>query len=197
MTTCDKCTRSVCPDRGKLVMLCEKYENNETQSSVPAWLVPLWDAINEYAEACGGDPSRGVYGNVRRQNAVAGVDRVVRNAIDAESDAHERTLEKWRQSDTELGYANAAIQEYERRLSALEAIVNAGGGNFARLAKDRDENGLMSCWFECCKCGEPMDDTVDLSDDQANGNEFKCACGQEYIGVTHIMLHAFQETEGE
>lgn len=38
--------------------------------------VALWDAINEYAEACGADTSAHV-GSVRRMNAVARVERVV------------------------------------------------------------------------------------------------------------------------
>lgn len=42
--------------------------------------VRLWDAINEYVKSCGGDPSKRVYGNTTRQRAVAGVERVVREA---------------------------------------------------------------------------------------------------------------------
>lgn len=38
----------------------------------------LWDAINAYAETCGGDPSKHVYGNTPRQKAVAEVERLVR-----------------------------------------------------------------------------------------------------------------------
>ena len=38
--------------------------------------VALWDAINEYVAACGGDSSKRVYGNTSRQRAVAAVERV-------------------------------------------------------------------------------------------------------------------------
>lgn len=46
--------------------------------------VALWDAINRYAQTCGGDPSKHVYGNTPRMDAVADVERVVR---DVESEA--------------------------------------------------------------------------------------------------------------
>jgi hypothetical protein len=39
--------------------------------------VKLWDAINAYVVACGGDPSRHVYGNTPRMNAVSEVERTV------------------------------------------------------------------------------------------------------------------------
>jgi hypothetical protein len=37
----------------------------------------LWDAINRYVVACGGDPSGAVYGNVPRQKAVAAIESIV------------------------------------------------------------------------------------------------------------------------
>jgi len=40
----------------------------------------LWDAINRYAVACGGDPSKHVHGNTARQAAVTDVSRVIRDA---------------------------------------------------------------------------------------------------------------------
>ena len=57
--------------------------------------VELWKAINHYAEACGGDPSRGVYGSTARQSAVALIESILtalsageglREAIQAFSD---------------------------------------------------------------------------------------------------------------
>lgn len=44
------------------------------------WQVPLWDAINRYVVACGGDPSKRVYGNTSRQAAVGEICNVVRAA---------------------------------------------------------------------------------------------------------------------
>lgn len=37
----------------------------------------LWDAINQYVEACGGHPHYLVYGNTRRQRAVVDVEALV------------------------------------------------------------------------------------------------------------------------
>jgi hypothetical protein len=45
------------------------------------WQVPLWDAINAYVIACGGDPSKYVYGNTSRMKAVAVVNGVVRQQL--------------------------------------------------------------------------------------------------------------------
>lgn len=36
----------------------------------------LWDAINMYTESCGGNPSNHVYGNTKRMDAVATVERI-------------------------------------------------------------------------------------------------------------------------
>lgn len=35
----------------------------------------LWDAINQYTETCGGDPSKNVQGNTSRQAAVVAVEQ--------------------------------------------------------------------------------------------------------------------------
>jgi hypothetical protein len=40
-------------------------------------LTDLWDAINRYAISVGGDPSKHVYGNVARMQAVADVGKVM------------------------------------------------------------------------------------------------------------------------
>jgi len=48
--------------------------------------VKLWDAINRYVIACGGDPSKHVYGNTTRQRAVAEVEQVVRD-VELKADA--------------------------------------------------------------------------------------------------------------
>lgn len=42
----------------------------------------LWHAVNEYAEACGGDPSKNIYGNTRRLRAVVRVEKALA-ALDA------------------------------------------------------------------------------------------------------------------
>jgi hypothetical protein len=39
--------------------------------------IALWDAINRYTQACGGDPNTRVYGNIERQRAVVDVHRAV------------------------------------------------------------------------------------------------------------------------
>lgn len=39
---------------------------------------PLWDAINQYVKACGGDPSsKTCYGNLLRQQAVVDIEKIV------------------------------------------------------------------------------------------------------------------------
>lgn len=45
--------------------------------SAENWKVKLWDAINEYAKACGGSPDRCVYGNTVRQGAVTVIESAI------------------------------------------------------------------------------------------------------------------------
>lgn len=49
--------------------------------NIEPWQVPLWERINEYTTACGGDPSKRVYGNTTRMAAVAAVNTIVRKAV--------------------------------------------------------------------------------------------------------------------
>lgn len=44
------------------------------------WQVEMWDAINPYVLACGGDPALHVHGNPERMNAAADVNDAVRHA---------------------------------------------------------------------------------------------------------------------
>lgn len=44
--------------------------------------VKLWDLINEYCESCGGDPSKFVCGNTRRQNKVVEIESLIAKEID-------------------------------------------------------------------------------------------------------------------
>jgi hypothetical protein len=80
----------------------------------------------------------------------------------------------------------------ERLLGELKKLICFDGDEFARLATDTNDNGGTDWWFECHKCGEIIEGTEDLTDEKANGNVFKCSCGQEFIGSTHIMLHAIE-----
>ena len=41
------------------------------------WQREMWDAINRYVVACGGDPSKHVYGNTPRMRAVVDVNSAV------------------------------------------------------------------------------------------------------------------------
>lgn len=41
--------------------------------------VALWEAINRYVVACHGDPSKHVYGNTARMNAVVEIERIVKS----------------------------------------------------------------------------------------------------------------------
>jgi hypothetical protein len=81
------------------------------------WRIDLWDAINEYATACGGDPGANVYGNTRRQRAVAAVERAARYATEPEAPS-ERS-----------GYSVPALPtdpDYEDQLDALLASKSQG-----------------------------------------------------------------------
>lgn len=93
--------------------------------------------------------------------------------------------------------ANWLVEGLRERLSRLEQVVNPGGGEFANIATERNDNSGTDSWFVCPKCNEIIDGTDDLTDDKANGFDFKCQCGQEYIGVTHIMLHALEAARAE
>lgn len=46
--------------------------------------VRIWDAINRYVQTCGGDPSKHVYGNIARMNAVVDVEQALRDAAPVE-----------------------------------------------------------------------------------------------------------------
>lgn len=70
--------------------------------------VALWDAINAYTEACGGDPSKHVYGNTTRQKAVAEVERLVRQVE--------------RQETSKLTDCERNLQRAVQDLGALEKL---------------------------------------------------------------------------
>jgi hypothetical protein len=81
------------------------------------WRIDLWDAINEYATACGGDPGANVYGNTRRQRAVAAVERAARYATEPEAPS-ERGAYSLPALPTDPGY--------EDQLDALLASKSQG-----------------------------------------------------------------------
>jgi len=41
----------------------------------------LWEAINSYAESCGGCPAAYVHGNVRRMDAVVAIESIIGDII--------------------------------------------------------------------------------------------------------------------
>ena len=61
----------------------------------------LWNAINAYAQACGGDPSNAVYGNTPRQNAVAAVYECL-NRLASETQAETERLRALVSQDASL-----------------------------------------------------------------------------------------------
>jgi hypothetical protein len=69
------------------------------------WQVPLWDAINRYVVACGGDPGKHVYGNTSRATAVADVCGVVRRATE--------------QGETQAAHGKALLSEVLRGADVL------------------------------------------------------------------------------
>ena len=84
----------------------------------------LWDAINDYAVACGGTPGAYVYGNARRQQAVADVEEALRGGIFvARADERGRCA---RQCDEVASrFKAAADEEYE---PCGEALLNGEFG---------------------------------------------------------------------
>lgn len=79
---CD--TQLVCPIHDEALVVCPACESTlgtcTCESVEPLTVgeqVPLWDAINAYAESCSGKPSKHVYGNTRRMKAVVAVNRAV------------------------------------------------------------------------------------------------------------------------
>lgn len=48
--------------------------------------VELWNAINAYVRACGGDPAKHVYGNAARMDAVVRVEKAVSTRGEAAAD---------------------------------------------------------------------------------------------------------------
>lgn len=60
---------------------------------MPEDLAALWDAINCYAEACGGTPGEQVHGNARRQQAVAGVEQALSEYVAGLSPLSSRPFE--------------------------------------------------------------------------------------------------------
>mgnify|MGYP003494868936 CR=1 FL=1 len=102
--------------------------------------VRLWDAINRYAQTCGGDPSKHVYGNIARMNAVVDVEQVLRDAAFEEP---ERT------PDVVL---RAMLRAYEAALFAAHVAYMRGDKTFDgarrvdRLAADTDAVRGAAAW---------------------------------------------------
>jgi len=57
--------------------------------------VDLWDAINRYVVACGGDPASHVHGNTARMQAVADVGAIVAAATDPGHEAAKELAAMW------------------------------------------------------------------------------------------------------
>lgn len=107
--------------------------------SQPRPSVPLWDAINEYAEACGGDTGSRTVGG-RRMDAVVAVERAFNLALAAAREEGEEKVCR-----TDLAEANRLLAEQAADLAAARernetlvhtlkmiAIVDQGaGGNLS------------------------------------------------------------------
>lgn len=83
--------------------------------------VTMWDAINEYVIACGGDPSKRAHGNIPRMNAVASVDRIVLSAFRALVEAIEHSDKAL---DTVFFRHDGAQLARDQRNAALLAIID-------------------------------------------------------------------------
>ena len=66
--------------RAQIAAHCSHRSDGECQhcgADVAVDRVALWNAINDYVRACGGDPSKHVYGNTPRMDAVCRVENAV------------------------------------------------------------------------------------------------------------------------
>jgi len=84
----------------------------------------LWDAINDYASAVGGDPSAHVHGNTPRMRAVAAVGRVV-DQVSSWQRIDDVVIEELaRGGDAAAAAAGAARVEVARLRASLLAVVD-------------------------------------------------------------------------
>lgn len=81
--------------------------------------VKLWDAVNEYVIACGGDPGKHVYGNTPRAAAVVGVENAVRAA---ERTAYERSAKLVRRAHGVLAKDIKAAGASRRVIGSKEVL---------------------------------------------------------------------------
>lgn len=78
MSACKKCTEHCATGPDMLCDFCRNAESELASARGSAeHRAQLWDAINEYAEACGATPGARIYGNTKRQRAVAEIEALV------------------------------------------------------------------------------------------------------------------------
>ena len=92
--------------------------------------VALWEAINRYVVACGGDPDRAVHGNIKRMQAVVDVEMAAdqKPSIEARSETGFARLQKFC-ATYGSGYTLVAGDPF----TADDAIGVQGASRFAQL----------------------------------------------------------------
>lgn len=96
----------------------------------------LWNAINRYAEAVGGDPSKHVHGNVPRMQAVADVGKVVTKVL-SQQQIDDIVVEDLAKASNAAAAAACACDAEVERLRA--ALIDVRG--FLRGVARRPELG--------------------------------------------------------
>ena len=88
--------------------------------------VALWDAINEYAASCGGDPSRNVYGNTRRHEAVVKVEAALAAQPAGDAEKIQQAIASCMICEGETGLRKINESEVRNIMAALAAARKEG-----------------------------------------------------------------------
>lgn len=135
--------------------------------------VKLWDAINAYVVACGGDPSRHVYGNTPRMDAVSEVERAVDAAHKPISKADEIAVMSLVQSA--LGRDDVTLTWHGDRLVTIDGMFADRTDRYASRALLRDAGiiGDRGGWHwsseeDAVKVGLPGDGSAARDPEQVN-----------------------------
>lgn len=175
--------------------------------------VALWNEINAYAESCGANTAKHVYGNTRRMDAVAAVESVVSAAIAAAVEAerercaqmaadeaahHALALAECEAADTpEPDTAAMHAEEYARQCCAdladrIRSRPTPAAAETSALRHTTNAEGDCVGWCRACdenvRRGFEPDGTPRSTPAAAEGTvDPECICGE--INARHCPVH--------